>query len=220
MNPGKQNKRRDAFRYLKYLKYRIGYDSLPMFILDVVGKLGIYIQPFYVIQEGLYEGMDEEFSGRFSNLSFRYLDKGDMEKLASHVERNNIPLPRLISHLDKGRRCLGCLNGDDLVAFSWFSLDSCLHPGYSFKLKGNEAYLFDAYTLAKYRGCGIGPYVRYRLYKDLEKLGRTVFYSVSEQYNKPAVRLKRKLKGKIIARGTRVVLFNRWGHIFNSKKPH
>lgn len=216
MDSSRQHKR-DVFRYVKYLKYRIGYDSVPMFILDIIGKFGIHVQPFYVIQEGLDESMEEEFAGRFPDFGFRYLNGEDMEHIASLVERR-VPLQQLVSQLDEGRRCLGCLEGDDLVAFTWFNLDNCTYPGYRFKLAGNEAYLFDAYTLAKYRGRGIAPYVRYRLYQDLEKLGRTVLYSVSEQYNKPAVRLKMKLKATITNRGIHVVLFNRWGHTFIAKK--
>jgi GNAT superfamily N-acetyltransferase len=204
---------------MKYLYHRIGYDSLPMFLLDVLAKFGIYIQPFYFIQEGLYEGMDREFADRFSDFSFRYLDKRDMKNIASQVERN-VPLKQLLSHLEKGRRCFGCLVGDELVAFSWFNLDTCTYPGYNFRLAYDEAYLFDAYTFPQYRGRGIAPYVRYRLYKELEALGRTNLLSVSERYNKPAVQFKLKLKATIKDKGVRLVLFNRWQHTFLSRKQH
>lgn len=216
MTSGNGHKER-VLRYLRYLKYRIGYESLPMFLLDVLGKLGVYIQPFVVIQEGLKAGMDEEFADRFTNFQFRYLDKEDMTRIASLVERR-VSLEQLISHLDQGRRCLACLEGDDLVAFSWFNLDTGPHPAYRYRIGEDEAYLFDAFTLPNYRGRGIAPYVRYRLYLELEKLGYTRLYSVSETYNKPAIRLKMKLRAKIVQRGVRVYLFKRWGRSFLFKK--
>ena len=103
--------------------------------------------------------------------------------------------------------CLALKHQGRLVAFTWCDLNECTFRGHRFRLKDNEAYLFDMYTIEKYRGKGIAPYLRFQLYRELRKLGRVKLYSVSGYLNKSAVKFKDKLGAKQLKLGIYINLF-------------
>ena len=78
--------------------------------------------------------------------------------------------------------------------------------------------LFDAYTLDSFRGKGIAPYIRYQLYKELEKTGRMTLYSISERFNLSSIRFKKKLNARLVGQGLCVVLFKKWRFSTRLKK--
>ena len=95
----------------------------------------------------------------------------------------------------------GLKKDGEIAAFTWFNLNQCPYGGYSFILKENEAYLFDAYTLLKYRGMKIAPFIRYQCYKELKKQSRTTLYSISEMLNKQSINFKEKIRCQVCTDG-------------------
>ena len=61
-----------------------------------------------------------------------------------------------------------------------------------------------------YRGKGIAPYIRYQLYKELTKLGRNKLYSISDFFNAPAIKFKKKLNAKSHKLILFIEIFNKW----------
>jgi len=108
-------------------------------------------------------------------------------------------------------------DGGRLAAFTWYDLGECNYEGWRFPLHDDEAYLFDAFTLAPWRGRGVAPYLRHRVYQLLSGWGRSRFYSVSIRTNKAAIRFKEKLGGRVVGKGWVLVLFGRWR--FGSRPP-
>lgn len=106
--------------------------------------------------------------------------------------------------------CLAVLKENRIIAFSWASFGLFQFESYSFSLLDNEAYLFDAFTLPEYRGKGLAVQIRLQLHRDLANMGRTRLYSVTLFNNKPALRFKEKINGRVVDRGFYVRLFNRW----------
>lgn len=116
----------------------------------------------------------------------------------------------LQSRLKDGNLCLGAKRNGRLVAFTWCNLTRCTSEGFPFPLNDDEAYLFDAYTASDSRGQGLAPGLRYRLYKELARMGRTKLYSVTDRYNTPALRFKLKLGAVILKSSWHITLFKRW----------
>ena len=92
----------------------------------------------------------------------------------------------------------------------WCNLRKCDDESLSFPLKDDEAYLFDARTFKVYRGKNLAPYLRYQLYKCLEQLGRTKFFSITLALDTSALNFKKKLKAKPLNLYLYVNLFQRF----------
>jgi GNAT superfamily N-acetyltransferase len=131
-------------------------------------------------------------------------------KVISAIPYRSLSEEQLLLRLEEGKLCFGAKHRGIPVAFTWCDMNECHYEGQRFRLKDDEAYLFDAYTLDSYRGRGIAPYIRYQLYKELAKLGRTALHSVSERFNSSSIRFKEKLNARLVGRGILVQLFSKW----------
>lgn len=194
-------------RYLRYLKHRFEYDSRLQFALNGMGFLGFEIHPFYVFLEGIRADVAPPAKQPVERLEVGFLRSEHVPAIATFPDRK-IPERTFIERFSKGDLCLGARRGDELVAFSWASLGLWSYWG-RLELNESEAYLYDAYTALPHRGRGIAPALRYRLYEELEKYGKTRFYSVSERLNRPSLRFKVKLGATIIDSGIHMILLKR-----------
>ncbi len=123
----------------------------------------------------------------------------------------------MLARLDQGDLCLAVEDGNQIVAFTWCNLTWCDFSGYRFRLADDEAYLYDAHTAAAYRGMGVAPFIRYRLYEELARVGRLRLYSFTERFNRAAIRFKQKLNSRIVDSGLYIQLFGRWSVSRNSR---
>jgi len=195
-------------RYLRYVRHRYQYDSLPQFILNGMGFLGLEIHPFCVFFEGIRDGVPPPPMHPLEELEVGFLGAEHMPAITVFPDRK-IPERKFLARLELGHLCLGARRYGELVAFTWCSPTEWDYWG-RLKLLDHEAYLYDAYTAIPYRGRGIAPALRYRLYEELAKAGKTRLYSISERLNLPSLRFKAKLGAVIIDRGVHVILLKRW----------
>ena len=194
--------------YLEHLRSKLRYNEIMGNILDALSKLGIKIILFYVFLEK--ETADPpDFESEFEEYEVKGLFQTDMTQIAAIPERK-VTFDELSKRISEGKRCLGMKHQGRLIAFTWCDLNECHYEGYRFPLRPNEAYLFDSYTSIPYRGRGILPYLRRRMYAELKQLGKNTFYSVSNRYYISAVRFKLKLNAKIVDSGIYIELFKRW----------
>ena len=159
-------------------------------------KIGIKIDLYYIYLEEITNRNMQHIEKGFEEYSFHHLGPQDMKIIDSIQNGGWNSEKKLRKKLKKGNICLGIKHADKLVAYSWYTLKKCSFKGKKYKLKDNEAYLFDMYTLPSYRGKGIAPYLRYQAYRELEKLGRKKLYSCTTYFNIPAMRFKEKLNAK------------------------
>jgi GNAT superfamily N-acetyltransferase len=186
-------------------------------LIDGCAKLGLRIEPYYLMAEGLSLGT---FSGRaedFAEYEFRFLKERDMEALAALPGRTPSEA-ELIQRLQEGKCCFGVFYQGEVVAFTWWNLTECLFESYPvFALQAHEAYVFDTYTVEAYRGNGIAPYLRYRCHYELVQLGRKYCYSITVVLNQPALRFKQKLHVQIIQLNVLIEILRRWRWHFTLK---
>ncbi|MFQ5963200.1 MAG: GNAT family N-acetyltransferase, partial [Candidatus Scalinduaceae bacterium] len=206
--------RKKTMYYLKHIWLKARYSSFFHLIFDGLGRIGIRINPYYVVLEGLFNGSLPHLETGFDEYDIGFLRPQDMRAISA-IPGRNISEEKLLLRLKEGKKCFGIKYRGKLVAFSWCDLNEYTIGRHRFSLKENEAYLVDAYTLIPFRGKGIAPYIRYQLYKELAKSGRNKLYSISECVNTPSIRFKKKLNAKVIELDLYVRLFKKWH--FNSR---
>lgn len=195
-------------RYAQYLKHKLAYDPWQQTVLNIFGKCGIRIQPFYLFLEGLSAAaptVQEEVTA----CEINFLQSEDMDQIGTLADRN-IPTSILRHRLENGNICLGAWLQGELMAFTWCNFDRVTYEGYPCNLAADEAYLFDAYTATSFRGKGLAPYIRYRSYLELKTLGRTKLYSITERFNRSSMRFKQKLGARVVDSGLLVEFFKCW----------
>lgn len=195
--------------YTKYIRMKIRYNPFPRVVLDGLAKLEIRIQPYYVVLEGLIDGVLPDLEVQRNEYELGFLGKEDMKVIGS-IPFREISYEEVLTRLKEGKMCFGAKQSGELAAFSWCDIEECNFMGLRFPLRKNEAYLFDAYTFDSFRGRGIAPYLRYQLYKELGKLGRHRLYSITETFNASSLKFKRKLNARVIGSGLYVDILNRW----------
>ena len=146
----------------------------------------------------------------FNEYETAFLDPADMKNL-DRIEGRKTSEESTRKLLEKGSKCFAVKVKGKIAAFTWCEFDVFDYPPKKeFKLKENEAFLFDMYTLRAYRGHNLAPFVRYRCYEELAKMGRDVLYSYSDYFNTPALRFKSKLDAKILRLCLNIRLFKRF----------
>ena len=187
--------------------------------IDALSKLGIRIEPFDLFLEGLDRGERPARPGWLEGGSVNFLAREDMTELARMPGRD-FSQDELEGRLRSGQLCLGVRHQEKIIAFTWCHLTECrIETHRLFELSADEASLFDAYTLADYRGRNLAPWMRYRCYEEMAKLGRQCCFSVTIIFNTPAVRFKEKLGARVIGKGVYVELLGRMRFHLGATKP-
>jgi GNAT superfamily N-acetyltransferase len=194
--------------YLAHLWDKLRYNPLPRIFIDGLDKLGIQIHPIYLIQEGMTEGIGRQQEDVLKKYAIGFLGPEDMREVAQFPYRP-ASYEELQGRLKDGKLCLGAKRDGRLVAFTWCNLTWCESEGFPFPLNDDEAYLFDAYTVSDLRGQGLAPALRYRLYEELARMGRTKLYSITDRFNAAALRFKLKLGAEVLKSGWHVTLFKK-----------
>jgi GNAT superfamily N-acetyltransferase len=202
--------------YLRHVWERFRHEPPAQLLLDGLGRLGVSIQPFYLFEETLPADGPPVVDEALRSAVVRQLGPDDMQGVAL-VPWRGLTEEFFLARLRKGDGCLGMFDGGRLAAFTWYDPKECNYEGWRFPLQEDEAYLFDSFTLAPWRGKGAAPYLRHRVYQILAEDGRTRFYSLSIRTNKAAIGFKEKLGASIVGRGWVVELFGRWR--FGSRPP-
>lgn len=159
---------RSTREYFQNTLVKVRYSSFLRIIFDAVAKTGIRITPYYLLMEGLFGNTIPHLETGFTQYEIGFLGPEDLASMAS-IPGRNISEVQLRDRMRKGKKCLAAKFKNEIIAFTWCGFDECASKYFRFTLKDNEAYLFDAYTLMKFRGKGVAPYLRYQLYKELQK---------------------------------------------------
>ncbi|MEO8478156.1 MAG: GNAT family N-acetyltransferase [Gemmatimonadota bacterium] len=113
-------------------------------------------------------------------------------------------------HLAHHAKCIGLLRGDDIVGFSWYTLDRVTSGIWPVALQPNEAYLFNIYIRPELRGLKLAPILRHHTFGMLADLGRDTCYSITLAINKPSWQFKKKLGARKMFTGLHLERIGRW----------
>jgi len=193
------------------------FDRFLSLIFSTLSFFGLRIFPVYLVLEGLVDNDNREFSPDIDDYSLEFLGPEDMKEIAMLPDRK-IAEEKLLQRLHRGMKCLGIKRREKIIAFTWSRSDEIEIDLKRIPLNPNEAYLFDTYTLAAFRGKGVAPYLRYKMYEALHNLGMNRLFSYSSYFNPAALKFKKKLNAKIIGLYLIIILFKKWCVDFEIKK--
>ena len=199
---------------LKNIREKLRFDRILRLIYNSLSLFGLKILLVYLILEGLGDKHHQSFKLDLDDYDLEFLGPEDMNEI-SLLPGRKIAEEKLLQRLEEGMKCLGMKSKGKIIAFTWCNFNEIVIDLKRFPLNSNEAYLFDTYTLAPFRGKGVAPYLRYEMYKELNNLGMVQLYSYSSYFNTPAVKFKKKLNAKITGLYLIATLFKKW--CFNLK---
>jgi hypothetical protein len=185
--------------------------------LERLSRVGIQIQLYLLVLEGLSDRQLPQWESGFSEYEVGFLSPDEVQ-MAAVISGRVIAKETFLQRLRENKKCFGVKYGHKVVAYTWCDLAECHHPGNQFPLKHNEAYLFDAFTSREFRGRDIAPYMRYQCYKELAKIGRHRLYSVTSRFNTSARRFKQKLGAHSLELCLFVHLLKKWHFHIRLKK--
>jgi GNAT superfamily N-acetyltransferase len=199
-----------------WLKVRYYWRSLPVYgfvvrvLIDGLAKLGLRIEPYYLMVEGIKGSSLPPPIEALAKCEFGFLGPQDMKAIAAIPDRQ-FSEEDLMGRLEEGKKCFGAKYRGAVVAFSWCNFTECAFEMHRlFSLRDDEAYLFDAYTVEAFRGKGIAPYLRSCWYQELEKVGRTKCYSITVALNAAAAQFKNKLQAQVVELRVFVEVLRTW----------
>ena len=178
-----------------------------------VGRIGIGIDPFFIVREG---ETAVNFDQAHNTFSFGFLTVADAEELLQfepETERDQIR-----NWFREGKLCYGVRDGSPLVAKMWCDLKEFNFPHNYRKLADDEVYLFAAHAHPDYRGQGLAPLMRAACYSALREMGRSKFYSCTDYFNTAARRFKTKLGARDEALRLHIELFGKWSTTFTLRR--
>jgi hypothetical protein len=199
--------KKNEISQFKRIINKFRYGLILQVVRNRLAGIGLVFTPYYLFMEGMDPFKIPEIKGNITDFSVEFLEEGDMKSLGSKAR--GYSEQELLSWLRKGQKCLCLKYKGDVAAFMRIHLAQCDFEPINLPLKENEVYLTDMYTLESFRGNNLAPYLRYRSYEILKKMGRTTIYSVVEYFNTPAMKYKQKLNGKKIKFVLYISLFKR-----------
>jgi hypothetical protein len=153
------------------------------------------IIPYYLMKEYLLDEDDLDIQPRLGPMDVELLGVSDIETLMDDPEILE-DKEELLQRFQDGCLCLGLKYEGKVAAYCWCDPEYFQFKKIKYKLKENEAYLFDMRTFQAYRGQNLAPYLRHQLYKYLSQKELTDFYSLTMMLNTSSERFKRKLGAK------------------------
>lgn len=169
--------------------------------LQVSKYLGVTYMPYYVFREGhgSLEPRDYELPEGFTASFLQPGDEALVVGLTGWADA-----AEMSRRLSAGHVCTVVSAGDDaqaqIAGYTWADL-SCINDSIcQYELPPGHAYLYDAFIAADFRGAGLASIMRALCYRNLLERGVQGFVSISDQFNTPALKFKRRLGAEPVAR--------------------
>jgi ribosomal protein S18 acetylase RimI-like enzyme len=177
------------------MKTAVKHGLLMQRLVERLRRIGVDFSPFLLFREGVTVHQTEwpELAREFPS---SVLEPGDVPAVAACTPWNTEQIVR--ARLAKGDLCVVLKSGGEIAGYTWADLERVSDSTFAFPLGPGEAYLYDAYVAPKFRGRSLAPYLRTESYKHLRAAGRHAFYSISDFFNTPAIKFKRKLNAEVV----------------------
>src|ERR1044071_5672558 len=94
---------------------------IPQILLDVLAKVGVWIQPSHLVAEGVGEAGSRPAAEELAEYELGFLGPHDMKAIVGLPGRR-LPLEDLLARLAEGKLCFGAKYRGEVVAFTWCNL--------------------------------------------------------------------------------------------------
>lgn len=177
------------------MKEALRHGLLVQRVVERLRRLGIDFNPYWLFREGARAHRTEwpELEREFPS---SVISVGDVPAVAACTTWNTEQIVR--QRLARGDLCIVLKHVGEIAGYTWADLQRVSDAACNFELRRDEAYLYDAYIAPQFRGRSLAPYMRAECYKHLRAVGRRSFYSISDFFNTPAIKFKRKLNAEIV----------------------
>jgi ribosomal protein S18 acetylase RimI-like enzyme len=177
------------------MKAAVKHGLLMQRLFERLRGIGVDVNPFWLFREGVTAHQFEwpELAREFPS---SVLETGDIHAVAACTPWNTEQVVR--ARLAKGDLCIVLKSGGEIAGYTWAAFERVSDSTFAFPLCPGEAYLYDAYIAPRFRGRSLAPYLRVESYKHLRAAGRHAFYSISDFFNTPAIKFKRKLNAEVV----------------------
>lgn len=175
-----------------------------------LAKIGLDFMPYYW-EIGSMDIKPPQIRGDASKYQLSFFGKEEI----TFIKKNVIGIAHkdLMNDLKNGDTCLGIKNDGIISIYSFVKHKNFSFRGREFVIMPSEGYIHNTYTFEDFRGRNLAPYLRYKCYEHLIEKGIDKYYSISEYFNKPTLKYKKKLGVKPQKLYLSVILFKRW--VFN-----
>ena len=178
-------------------------------------RLGIDAMPYYWSKTTIESVEAPTHKAYDLDLKFSVFGESEIHFITSTII--GIEDKDLLDYLKNGEICIGLKHEDDIVAFLFIRKDSFHFRERHFNIGNNDSYLHSMYVFEKYRGKNIASYLRHQGFKLLEQENITNFYSISEYFNKSAIKYQKKLNSQPEKLYLSLTLFNQKNMNFTLK---
>ncbi len=209
-----QDKKKET-KLLKKITEKIKHGLVLDSICNQLVRIGIKITPYYWVQEGINPCEVPEIYGILSDYTTEFIGPEEIKEITEDMGTYSVE--GLLAYYNAGKKCLGLKYKGKLASFMFINLTECDFTPQIITLKNDEAYLVYMYTMKAFRGKNLAPYLRYKSYDILKKMGRNKIYSVSAFFNSSAVRYKEKLNAKNLKLALYIEIFKKIRWKFNLK---
>lgn len=205
MIPSQSKKRKVTV--VKKIMGKIKHGLVLQSIKNQLARIGIKIFPYYWVQEGINPTKIPEIKGIVSDYTVEFIEAEEIKKIEENL--TTYSMDGLLAYLNAGKKCLALKHKDEIASFLFINLKEVDFSSLNISLKNDEAYLTYMYTMDSFRGKNLAPYLRYKSYEIINKMGRDKIYSISEFFNSSAVRYKQKLNAKNLKLVLYIEIFKR-----------
>ncbi|MFC1603516.1 GNAT family N-acetyltransferase [Planctomycetota bacterium] len=195
-------------RKIESFLYLVRHKMLMQHLLYYLSRAGIKITLFFWIEESIGYSPEVELKDNIENYSFEFLRPDKMKDISWLKAKQSIE--EKVKRLEDGSKCLGVKYKGEIIGYTWAELCKCSDVFYKTELKSNEAYLRDMHISRSFRGKNIAPHLRIECYKALISMGYDTCYSISDYFNTPSIKFKKKLNAKFLNMSLYVNLFKKF----------
>lgn len=172
-----------------------------------IARLGVDIMPYYWSMTSSQSVTEPILEMSDPDLEWSIFGESEIDFVKNNII--GIENKDLLDYLKDGETCIGLKNKDEIMGFLFLRTKSFEFRNRHFELGEHDYYLHSLYVFEKYRGKNIASYLRYHGVKLMKKENRTHLYSISEYFNKSAVKHQRKSNAQPLKIYLSVVLFRR-----------
>lgn len=196
---------------INWLRNKTRHGLIMYGLSNRLARIGIEIIPFYWEKEYVAKCKSPEIKGNPKDYIVKELDPDDL-KIISSLDPG-FSLHEKLNMLNNGQICMGLIHSDKVVAYSFIELDGLSFRNLNLKFSANESYLGGMQTMKEYRGKNLATFLRFHIYQFLLEREKDVIYSISDYFNKPAIKFKAKLNSKHEKLYLYINLFNKYNKL-------